>query len=326
MAQTTEAANRNAKVRPSNFPPVRELPNSEPQVILAFHGLMSMSFQSFGGNCEVGIHDAAANHHLKIKVFDVASGSAQPFYEFDVGPVHPSPLNLIHFDVFHADPDKHGFYEPINFSFAAGTQPRIVGDPLDFRQVNDFEGPEFYDVNDELPKHPAKIRPLIMVPTGIFVTLVPTIDKFRRDAAGDSLKLGPVAEIVGAGIYLQPNGSVGLRFGPNEIKLPLKSPGKTLYVFLFDNSCPQSVCNFDPDSRDPKKRNDFFEYYQMFDIPTGKNEFELILDERVTSPSTPVPGPGRDNYLTVAKFLSDNPFKESTNEAPCGPVAFGGGG
>jgi len=330
MSETNANATTNPAVAAASFPTVYELPNKEPQVILAFHGLMSLIFKTPEGSgtpgfCEVGIHDAAPNHNLSIKVFDLDSPSPKPFYSFDFGAAHPSPIDLIRFDALNADPQNVGFYQPITFQIGTARRPRIVEDLLDFRLVNDFEGPEFY--NRPLGKRPAIFRPRILVKSGIFVTLVPTSEKFKREAPFDSLQLGRVAEIAGAGIYLQPQGVVGLRFGREEVILPLKSSGDTLYLFLFDNSCPPKVCNFDAKSSIKEKRNDFFEYYKMFLIPDDKEEFELILDPSITSVSFPGPvGPGRVNYQRVAQFLGQTALKDSNNEAPCGAVGFGGGG
>jgi hypothetical protein len=329
MSQTRPGANRSSAIVPSNFPSA-ELPTTEPQVILAFHGLMSLTHKTpegpgTPGFCEVGIHDNAPNHNFSVKVFDLESSSADPFYSFNFGPAHPSPIDLIRFDALNANPPNVGFYQPLTFNIGTATRGRFVEDPLDFRQVNDFEGPEFY--NRPLEKHLPVFRPRILVKSGIFVTLVSSEKTFRREAPFDPLMLGKIAEIAGAGVYLQPNGLAVLRFGHEEVRLPLKPSGNTLYLFLFDNSCPPNVCKFRHDSPIKEERNDFFEYYKMFKIPEDKEEFELISDPGAAVATPPAPAtPGRENFKRVVDFLGKNPFKESTNEAPCGPVGFGGGG
>jgi len=324
----------------SSFPPATSLPTTEPQIILAFHGLMSLSFKSPEGNgnngfCEVGIHDNAPHHDLKLKVFDIGdnpSNNIEPFYTFNFATTHPSPTDLIRFDAVNANPQRVGFYEPLTFAPGTATQGRFVADPFDFRLVNDFEGPEFY--NRTLDKNLSTFRPRLFVKSGIFVTLVRTTKEFKREAPLDPLKLGSVAEIAGAGIYLQPDGVVGLRFGQQAITLPLKPGGRTLYLFLFDNACPPEVCNFEHTSPIKERRNDFFEYYKMFRIPDDKEEFELKSDPSAGGPATEEPAtiPGRANYVRVRSFLLANVVNEkspdatkSNNEAPCGPGAFGGG-
>jgi hypothetical protein len=292
---------------------------------------MSLSFKTpegagTAGFCEVGIHDAAPNHNLAIKVFDLIDHpGSNPFYSFDFGSTHPSPIDLIRVDAVNANPQNVTSYQPITFQPGTSRHPRIVEDPLDFRLINDFEGTEFY--NRPLGKRSSIFRPRILVKSGIFITLVATTANFKREAPFDSLQLGNVAEIAGAGVYLETGGEVDLRFGKEQLRLPLKASGDTLYLVVFDNSCPESVCNFDAYSSIKERRNDFFEYYKMFDIPEDKEEFELIRDGSITTVSIPSAEtiPGRTNYDKVARFFGATDFL-SNNEAPCGPIGFGGGG
>jgi hypothetical protein len=307
----------------SNFPAVTELPTANPQVILAFHGLMSLLYSDLG-YCEVAIHNAAPQHNFSISIFDDLSATAQPFFIHNFGHASSSPVDVIRFDVINADPVAADvrFFQPVNFRFGTATRARIVEDPFDFRLLNDFEGPEFY--SRSLDKKRQVFRPRVFIKSGIFLTLVPSEKSFKRQAPFDSLRLGPIAHIVGAGIYLRADGFVSLRIAQEEVTL--RPTADKLYLIVFDNSCDQQVCNFVPSSPIKERRNDFFEYYKMFTIPDDKEEFELLLEPAAPTPTVHdtdriVP----TAYTRAAGFLKKLAEKLSSNDAPCGPVGYGGG-
>lgn len=317
-------------VATSNFPPITELPNREPQVILAFHGLQALRFKTPGGPgsgfVEVGMHADAPKHNLSIKAFDLKSGSEDPFFTSNLGPAGSATIDKIRFDAVNSA-FPIGFFQPPGFQHATATEKRKVGDPLDFRQVTDFECPEFYGRG--LNKIDALFRPRLILKTGIFVSLLLSQHSFQRQAPFDKKKLGSLAEFAAAGIYLNEGGLIALRVGGDEVTPEIKTPDQTLYLFLFDNSCPPKVCNFNPQSPIKQERNDFFEYYKMFTIPDEAEEFELHLESRnPAGPDLPAFREGTEAYQTAAKFLRKIFQKdiESNNDAPCGPGAYGGGG
>lgn len=314
----------------SNFPPLTELPNREPQVILAFHGLLSLRFKTPGGPgsgfVEVGMHADAPRHNLSIKAYDLKSGSSDPFFSSNLGPAGSASVDKIRFDAVNTL-FPIGFFQPPGFKHATATEKRKVGDRLDFRQVTDFECPEFY--GRELDKRDALFRPRLILKTGIFVSLLLSQHSFKRQAPFDQKNLGPLAEFAAAGVYLNDGGLIGLRVGGHAVTPQIKGPNETLYLILFDNSCPTNVCNFNPQSPIKQERNDFFEYYKMFAIPEEGEEFELLLESKnAKGPELPVVREGTAAYTTAEKFLSKIFEKdiESNNDAPCGPGAFGGGG
>lgn len=298
----------------SNFPEVTDLPSGNPQVILAFHGLMSLSYSELGF-CEVAIHNAAPHHNFSINVFDDLSETAQPFFTHDFGHASSSPVDVIRFDVVNPEPGtaEVRFFQPVNFRSDTGT---VVEDPFDFRLLNDFEGPEFYDRT--LIKNRGIFRPRVFIRSGIFLTLVPTVKHFKRQARFDELRLGQIAEIVGAGIYLRADGLISLRIAQEEVTL--RPTAGTTYLIVFDNSCAQEVCNFDSSSSIKERRNDFFEYYKMFTIPEDKEEFQLLLDS--ATPAV-INRPAPDAYVRAAQLLKKRFEFISSNDAPCGPVGYG---
>lgn len=313
----------------SNFPPITALPVTEPQVILAFHGLLSLRFKNPGGAgsgfCEVGMHADAPKHNFTIKAFDLTKSGEDPFYTYNAGPAGSSPLEKIRFDAVNADPAAVKFYQPAGFEYARPGVPRKVTDPLDFRQVSDFECPEFY--YRDLRKNEGLFRPRLILKTGIFVSLLLSQNTFKRKAFFDELNLGQITEFVAAGMYLKAGGLCALRVGDAEVRFELNpAPAKTLYLVLFDNSCPPKVCKFDGESSIKEERNDFFEYYKMFAIPDDGEEFEMLLQsKREDAPELPALRPGTEAYRVTGNFLHKTIQKESNNDAPCGPGAFGSG-
>jgi hypothetical protein len=323
----------------SNFPPATELPTTDPQVILAFHGLMTFRYKNPSpqgpGFCEVAMHADAAKHDFSVKIFDLSNGSgSDPFNTFNFGPAGSASVEKFRLDAVNADPPDVKFYQPVNLQF--GTEKEgtvVVPDPLDFRHVIDFEDEKFY--GRDLQKNENLFRPKLILKTGVVVTLVRSSKKFKRQAPFDERLLGRIAQMAAAGIYLKPGGLVALRFGQQEVRLELKPTGKTLYLILFDNSCSTKVCKFNPNSPIKEERNDFFEYYKMFSVPEDAEEFELLLEDANVNASTKgrqeeeqVPRemkPGTAAYSEVAGSFSSLVDKESNNEAPCGPGAFGGG-
>ena len=308
----------------SNFPPATALPNTDPQVIVAFHGLMTFRFKKPSpqtpGFCEVAMHGDAPKHNFTVKVFDLTSSSSDPFNTFNFGPAGSASVDKFRLDAVKADTPDVRFYQP------------TAADPLDFRHIVDFEDSRFYA--RDLEKNEALFRPKLILKTGVVVTLSRSLKKFTRKAPFNELKLGNIGEFAAAGIYLKPGGLVALRFGQQEVRLELNSGRQTLYLVLFDNSCSEAVCRFNPGSGIKEERNDFFEYYKLFAIPDDAEEFELFLDDEAKAspdsrptPQVELPMRGTAAYLEAASLLN-KVFKreiESNNEAPCGPGAFGGG-
>src|SRR5215510_611418 len=158
MSERTQKANTRESVITSNFPAVTSLPDGDPQVIVAFHGLMAIRFKS-PGYCEVAVHNDAPKHNFSIQAFDLTTNSQEPFYRYNFGPAGSSSVDVIRVDSQGADPPEVGFFEPVNFQAGNGQRGRIVEDLLDFRLVNDFESSEFY--GRDLQKNEARFRPRI---------------------------------------------------------------------------------------------------------------------------------------------------------------------
>ena len=314
-----------------NWPPQIERPDPNPSIILIFHGLMGLAYNNLGF-CEVGMHSKAPDHSLSVEVYSPLSRT-NPIYKYTFGSPNSSPVDIIRLDV--VDPTKPGvtFYMPEGFE-SDPMRGRTFTDDLDFRHITDFESPDFYD--RQLVKKPGIFKPRLHVKNGTFVTLLSSGKEFKRVAPNDLLRLGQIAEFIGTFIYLNPDGFVALRIGSEELRIPAVRDNYS--IIYFNNSCPDAVCNFIPESPKKEKRNDFYLYYETFDIPEDKEEYELFRNDIPTS-LVVKDDPSRDSrageIATTSKpterslsldFLSDFLDRRSNPEAPCGAAGFGQSG
>jgi hypothetical protein len=179
--------------------------------------------------------------------------------------------------------------------FITGNRGEMPADPQDFRWIVDLEGKHFYD-------RPLKVRrdllkPILSVVKGLFYTAALTSDLYRtipvaangvtrKTSAGR--RLGPIAEYVGANIYLtHPNQALVLRAGRNGSELlRLNREERTTYEITVENG----------DTPRAPAGSDFHYYYDVIELNRGEPK---ILIEPYGLPA-----------------LRGNP-------APCMPVDFG---
>lgn len=334
MSPSKKTATRARDDSHLNWEPIEELPDDDPSVILVFHGLMGLAYNRDLDFCEVGMHSKAPKHEFSIEVYDDLT-SQEPMYAYKFGQAGSALVDIIRFDVVNPSvPGSPGernvrFYMPPGFN-RHPTGAREVPDDLDFRLITDFEGPDFY--NRPLRKKPGAFKPIVHIKNGVFVTLAPTRREYNRVAPNDSLPLGQIAEAVGAAIYLNPgDGFVALRIGTSELKLRA-AEGKTSVIY-FDNSCPEDDCQFRPTSSKKETRNDFYLYYETFEIPSDKEEYELIEKDPLLNASASAPKPPGDSKTASDPKARVSPkFRQqlfefiklrSNPEAPCGSAGYG---
>src|SRR5437867_1761671 len=94
-----------------NWPEVDTLPEGDPSVILAFHGLMGLAYNSHDF-CEIGLHSSAPKHEFNILVFDGFTAGAQQIYSYNFGVAGSSPVDVIRFDIVHPKSEGVSFYMP----------------------------------------------------------------------------------------------------------------------------------------------------------------------------------------------------------------------
>jgi hypothetical protein len=302
----------------TELPGIHEIPPN-PKVIVLFHGLMAFTYNQ-SGFCEIGIHNQSLEHELAILVFEVNDESkpAKLIYEYKVGRPGDLPVDVVRIDVKKPSEKGAKFFKPHAGVFNRQNPSENEGD---FRWVLDLEGPEFY--NRPLVKKTETLQPRILIKHGVFYTAVKTDSTFKRSAPFDEEDLGNVAYLIGANIYFEADGQAALRIGKENLVFNYVPDGRK-YLVLFLNLCHEQVCDYNEESPIKERRNDFYLYYKSFDIPSGHEEYELIwTDKPSVSSSEAEVKTSRFSYLNRLKnVLARLGYTLSTDEAPCGGVAF----
>src|SRR5215216_5237608 len=174
--QTAEGANQD---KPYDLPRTSEIPPN-PKISLYFTGLMLMTYN--GGDeykrVEVGVHNRAANHTLKIHVKKISS-TADPLLELQFD--HSRPWNNeIYFQV-EGKPEEGGgqarerveFYQNDPFDRDSLSQEfgqddfgeLSIDDLRDFRWMVDFENRELHGKPVKI-MNPASLYPRIYIKDG----------------------------------------------------------------------------------------------------------------------------------------------------------------
>lgn len=325
----------------SNWPKTEMLPEGDRFVLLAFHGLMGFAYNQERGHCEIGIHSKAPRHEFKMMVYEFSAGAKpKEIWNHEFGTAGYLPKDVVRLEVDNPTEAGVKFYMPAYSGNETGGVA-AARDDYDFRRVPDFEGPDFY--NRRLTKKRGAFNPVITINSGTFLTLcqtkkfklvVPNNTEANPETVPETKPLGNLAWLIGNLISLEEGGSVTLSFNAEGLPpLPPLSPdtGKS-YFILFDNSCHKDVCDYKPESGQKEERNDFYLYYETFEIPAGEKEYELHLDEAETDTSPHVHSPdseGKGKLMAVsnlAPFLRELAGILSNDRAPCGGAGYGQSG
>lgn len=296
-------------------------PSLWPDVLLLFHGLFNFRFDGTR-NCEVLIHNTTHTtghkhpHHFSIAVYAAADSESirGPIMTIPVddSTIHPEGYSI---NVVNAVHEMDGVYvyapnTPNGFDRTRLDSDINANDPLDFRWMLDFDGPELH--GSKITRKNSKGRPSLNVNKGVFYTFLKTCSRFQRLKSGANPQdLGYVARFMGAEIRLQSGGYVEL--GVGTTKMTVGPSDDTKYVILFRNDCSRGEvpCTFDINSSDETERNDFYLYYDMFDVHR-RDQYKLKYSELC--------------HETRKAFLANLGTGFSTDPAPCGPTGGGSGG
>ncbi|HJQ31457.1 MAG TPA: hypothetical protein VJ866_04745 [Pyrinomonadaceae bacterium] len=280
-------------------------------VVIGFHGLMCFCHRHShrDKNCEVGIHNNSPDHDLSIKVYKVLSTFDPPYdmnagitsqTQPDAGPFSKGQTgslkgNMVTFKV--DSPSISG----VKY-FQSGPGPR--DHPNNFKHILDLEH-DFYP-GFVLQKQGDHMGPRIRINHGLFYTICPSATQFGRQEAGipgTTAPIGSLARMVGANIYLKPDGKVTLKM-PAAGDVVMKATEGKFFV-LVDNGC--IGC----------KDNDFHLYYQTFFKPTGEPTFDVV--KTASGMATPAPG-------SPCGLIEQIVAGKGTDDTPCGAAGFGGSG
>jgi hypothetical protein len=247
----------------------------------------------------VGFHCKNDHHALKIEVFD---DTCQRTFAYSVDKGDDIEFSI---DV-KGEQDALGgrgafCFQPEAFEF---DRQNDKGDPKDFRWLVDFER-EFY--SRKLDKHSGVYWPRLYVPSGLFYTLGVSRSSFDRlTNEKNPQTFGRVAKAMAANIYLTAGGTASLKWEGQEVPLDRKKGMGSVY---FSNECHDSTdCDFDANSHEEKKRNDFHLNYRGIDL-AGKDKYGLQMRKDG--------GPDADSYGNCAVQ------GKGTDRAPCMGVGFG---
>ena len=304
-------------------------------VRLLFHGLLWFTFHGTD-ECEIGIHNTTQGHifpqryphELDVSVWTITGcTTGQRRCTLFDNPDHrignPKNIEGIQIDVNNPRAGTSGVYVYEKDPFRKPPEPQSGNDPNDWRWVLDFEQAPFYAGGIQL--NPDAVNPVVSINHGLFYTLLKTTSTFQLLPGSDTpISIGHVAQYLGCNIYLEPNGEVKVtiryRFPHPSKTFTLRKAANTCYEIDITNDCYKNNdhCVFEkPDHpTDKKKRNDFYLYYDCFDVPDGFEEIGLKQSAGGTPPSLPP-------YIC---YQERQDRKESNNESPCGSVVAGRGG
>jgi hypothetical protein len=293
---------------PENAHASTPAPQAEPtllstaDVTLVFHGLMAI-WQNQAGQWVVGFHSKkSGNHEHQLMVRAYKKTGSSPCTELGnpkveiVLPGQKLELEVIQPRIL----DGVYFFQPP----PSGTTKH----DNDFGWVINLEGEDWYGKTlDRNPVH----DPVLVVPNGLFYTLMKTQSTFRRqEADGEgAIFIDNVANYVGTNIYLKPGGTVNVKLPQQTI--PLAQATGVRHEVHFMNTCfklgTHDECGFKSYHPNKVERSDFYMHSDGIKIPAGKKELELVLARGVKGVRPGICGEGSAN-----------------DESPCSAVGFGG--
>lgn len=294
-------------MKESNWTPCNQLPPNE-TIKIFFHGLLS--FSNYVGNdekenrCEIGVHNSSESHNLEIKIYDLTL----PYNEKPVHCYNPTNTKEIKDSIFTLEvpgiTPSVSYFQPNGFN-----RQENQGDERDFRWIVDLESSEFY--NQELVKIPEIIKPRFHIKNGIFYTLYKSKSKYRRVISGqdNGTELGSIAYYIGANIYLDADHPAILKIDEEILLDPFKR-----YIIGITNNCSQATPMHN--AQGIRMENDFGEYYKTFNLPEGKDKYDLVY--------TDVKEEGFDvNHIIAQNEVRCN--KRANDATPCGALGYGKG-
>lgn len=284
------------KRRPhERWPTTSTFPAQVPDLRVVFHGLLSFCYTD-RGHAEVGVFDASAEHKLRIKISGgtcddrIYTGIQLSKGDFILEVTGDLPQGVS--------------------SFQTGAEFNRLDNentsPNDFRWMLDLEGPDIYD-SFIINKRPSHYRPRLFVRSGLFYTIEKTGSTFRAENDDGTVKrdVGNIAFCTGCNIYLKTGQQAVLtlkRADGEDITCRFDKTG-SLQKIYFTNTCRLAGGGECPDP-------DFGRHFDSFDPPGGQRKFKLVAVKKEKIPH---------DCSGLSRSL-----QESTDEAPCGGVGYGG--
>jgi hypothetical protein len=300
---------------------VRESIPPDPTVRIVFHGLLSFFFDG-NRRCQIGIPNITQGlpqphrhpHEFQVSIWTIANQCP------------PAPLtipivnsNLIEkVDINVSNPmqvDGVYVYEKNPASAFNRLDPQGTNDPKDWRWVLDVESDLLYPTGvDEIPQ---TLKPSVYINNGLFYTYYKTRSTFvlhPSDSSGDK-RIGTYAEILACNIYLGLGGVLTLSIPPLPMPITLLGGLGLKYQIDITNNCRKGgqQCNF-AQSGPKENRNDFYLYYETFNRPSSRPEYELQLERAVEDQSV---------FDICQERTRGKKNIDSSKDSPCGAVVHG---
>lgn len=278
--------------------------NASADLYIFFHGLFAFGYNRETNVCEVGTHSKAEDHEFALFIVEFDGRQGNLLYSFT--PDSPSDVTTpIVIRVKNSTQDGVSFYESGNDGHS------------DWSRLPDLESDFFHGV--KVKKLKKAMKPRLFIHNGVFFTALTTapytFDCFNEDTKEREKHLGPIAYVPAVEVSHGDGGYLSLTFEHHEIRLTGAESKK--YLVWFVNVCPD--CDFDPDSLDMKKRNDFYLNYKFFKKPDGHPQYGLMLSkERKEEEKSE-----RTEFFNYLVERIKDWTSRSSKDAPCGGVGFG---
>ncbi|HEY6329717.1 MAG TPA: hypothetical protein VI756_10295 [Blastocatellia bacterium] len=303
-----------------------------PNITLKFYGLSVIRFNRREEYCEIGFHNTAPGHSLRIAITANSQGQSQI-----VQTICFQPEQLRHLRNVWLTVERPLLPQNAGCPYQNSSDPTVLPhnyDKQDIRWLLDLEQ-DIY--GQSLYFDESVLRPRLFVRNALFYTDTYTVgsDYYLVDEGSPNnyLEVGPIAEVVGAAMYCDPNSSIRLSAGEEENELVRFNFGQLAgdsYDVCFDNSDTSdkpTYCKIATSPRNggldaPVKSGDlgtghcenysehFENYYRTFAIPQGLPHYCL-------AGGAPYP-------LSEQANSANKQASSGLTSPPCNPVGGGG--
>jgi|SRR5215213_1022395 len=314
--------------------PIPNVTDPSQLVRLLFYGLNAYSSKISNGSvvCDVGFHSAGDRNHKHKLYVEAYGGSGLPrIYP----PGDDVTINSIGLSVPAVDPRfTNGvyFYQP-RYAQQIVTRADLT-DIYDFRWILDFESDYLYRkfASGGVPRKSNIYKPVFTVPHGLFYTAHKTASTFEVKTASNqhTSLIGPVADWIGANIYVNRGTGVTLNINGTDYAIP--APAEIYFLNLCFKGNSPNHCDAIPGSSNRKERGDFFLNYKAFDRGNAP-ELELFIVQSHPVTEMSIPLQHLKDVLELFPKHEQQQEKSQTlvarvinDESPCAGAGYSAGG
>ena len=299
-----------------NIPP-------DPTVRIIFHGLLSFFFDG-NRKCQIGIPNTTQGltqphrhpHEFQVNIWTIANNQCPPA-PWSIPIINSKLIEKVDITVTNPQQlDGVYVYEKNPASAFDRLDPQGTNDPKDWRWVLDVESNLLYP--NGVSEIPATLKPSVYVNNGLFYTYYKTKSTYKlhpSSGGGSDIRIGTYAEILACNIYLGLGSSLTLNIPPFPMPITLAGGFGLKYQIDITNNCRKNGerCKF-TQSGPKENRNDFYLYYETFNRPPQRPEYELQLENEIED--QPV-------FDICRERNADKRNIDSSKDSPCGGIVHG---